>query len=185
MIGWLLTGCSPPFTENLMRKYRTGGFCEIPPGDAKAEEDKAALPLSVKNWLESHSPDTLQYGQGDSQTCIYTSFANALPHYLGLHDRAAQMIASKEDFLKLQMGGNTTPLKGLPSYMDNLGLGWLQPKSISNFSMEQITGLTQKQLLVGSLYASDGSCNHAVTVFNGLVFDSNERTCLPLLEDTL
>ena len=51
--------------------------------------------------------------------------------------------------------------------------------------MEQIIGLTQKQLLVGSLYASDGSCNHAVTVFNGLVFDSNERTCLPLLEDTL
>ena len=80
-----------------MRKYRTGGFCEIPPGDAnKAEEDKATLPLSVQNWLESHSPDTLQYGQGDSQTCIYTSFANALPHYLGLHDRAAQMIASKQ-----------------------------------------------------------------------------------------
>ena len=40
----------------------------------------------------------------------------------------------------------------------------------------QITGLTQKQLLVGSLYASDGSCNHAVTVVNGLVFDSNERS---------
>ena len=38
---------SPPFTENLMRKYRTGGFCEIPPGDSKAEEDMATLPLSV------------------------------------------------------------------------------------------------------------------------------------------
>ena len=181
---WVASNCSPAFTDNLMRKYTKGGFCEIPPGDAKAEEDKAALPLSVKNWLESHSPETLQYGQGDSQTCIYTSFANAL-HYLGLHDKAAQMIASKEDFLKSQMGGTTTPLKGLPSYLDNLGLGWLQPKSISNFSMEQIIGLTQKQLLVGSLHASDGSCNHAVTVFNGLVFDSNERTCLPLLEDTL
>ena len=92
---WVASNCSPPFTENLMKKYRTGGFCAIPPGDAKAEEDKATLPLSVQNWLESHSPETLQYGQGDSQTCIYTSFANAL-HYLGLHDRAAQMIASKQ-----------------------------------------------------------------------------------------
>ena len=102
---WVASNCSPPFTANLIRKYRTGGFCEIPPGDAnKAEEDKATLPLSVQNWLESHSPDTLQYGQGDSKTCIYTSFANTL-HYLGLHDRAAQMIASKEDFLKFQSNG--------------------------------------------------------------------------------
>ena len=34
------------------------------------------------------------------------------------------------------------------------------------------------------VYASDGTCNHAITVFNRLVFDSKEATSLPLLQDT-
>ena len=84
------------------------------------------------------------------------------------------------------MGGNSTPLRGLPVYLHALGLSWLQPKGIANFTLEDIGKLsTQNQLLVGSLYASDGTCNHAITVFNGLVFDSNEATSLPLLQDTL
>ena len=78
------------------------------------------------------------------------------------------MNINKEDFLKVQMGGNSTPLRGLPVYLHALGLSWLQPKHIANFTLEDIGKLTQNQLLVGSLYASDGTCNHAITVFNGL-----------------
>ena len=91
------------------------------------------------------------------------------------------MNTNKEDFLKVQeIGGNNTPLCGFPVYLHALGLSWLQPKRIANFTLEDIGNLTQNQLLVGSLYASDGSCNHVITVFNRLVFDSNEATSLPL-----
>ena len=105
--------------------------------------------------------------------------------WVSMADEAAEMNANKETFLNVQMGGSCTPLKGLPAYLNSLGLAWLQPKSISNYYMHDIHQLSEKQFLVGSLYASDGSCNHAITVFNGLVFDSNEATCLPLLQETM
>ena len=61
------------------------------------------------------------------------------------------MNTNKEDFLKVQMGGNSTPLRGLPVYLHALGLSWLQPKRIANFTLEDIGKLTQNQLLVSSL----------------------------------
>ena len=136
--------------KNLSDSGSVGHFCEIPPGNSRAEEHKAPLPDSVKTWLDSTPQDALPYQQGDSQTCVFTSFANAM-HYLGLHKEAAQMNTNKEDFLKVQMGGNSTPLRGLPVYLHALGLSWLQPKRIANFTLEDIGKLTQNQLLVGSL----------------------------------
>ena len=98
---WVASNISPAFADNLMRKYKAGGFCEIPPGNSRAEEDKAPLPDSVKTWLDSTPQDALPYQQGDSQTCVFTSFANAI-HYLGLHKEVAEMNTNKEDFLKAQ-----------------------------------------------------------------------------------
>ena len=55
---WVASNISPAFVaDNLMRKYKTGGFCEIPPGNSRAEEDKAPLPNSVQTWLDNTPQD--------------------------------------------------------------------------------------------------------------------------------
>ena len=70
---WMASNISPAFADNLMRKYKTGGFCEVPPGNSRAEEDKAPLPDSAQTWLDSIPQDALPYQQGHSQTCVFTT----------------------------------------------------------------------------------------------------------------
>jgi hypothetical protein len=40
-------------------------------------------------------------------------------------------------------------------------------------------------ILVGSLVASDGSVNHAITITRGWIFDSNEHKAFPLTKEAL
>ena len=44
------------------------------PGNSKADQDKAPLPATVQTWLGMSPSEDLAYQQGDSQTCVYTSF---------------------------------------------------------------------------------------------------------------
>ena len=47
------------------------------------------------------------------------------------------------------------------------------------------TDLLPKDVMMGVMVASDGSCSHAITVHGGFIFDANEQLALPLCPEAL
>ena len=62
---------------------------------------------------------------------------------------------------------------------------WIQPKVMPlGFNWESALN-DHQTIFVGVLCASDGHCNHAVTIHGKWVYDANETIALPLMRETL
>ena len=110
-----------------------------------------------------------------------SSFASAL-WFLGLTELALRVVseaASSE--------GDPFALKRLAQLVHDHPT-WMIPKRIKNavtsFKLLQ-HDLTNALAVVVLKGIPDRACNHAITVFDGLIFDSNEKFALPLTQANL
>ena len=64
---------------------------------------------------------------------------------------------------------------------------WMSPKKIKNAATFNLLehDLTNELAVVVLRGIPDRACNHAVTVFDGLIFDSNEKFAIPLTQANL
>ena len=106
---------------------------------------------------------------------MYSSFASAL-WCCGLHETAlsvASEASSKSD-------GDPFSLNSLAVFIRNLGI-WLTPTKIRNAQEFKLLEYDLSETIaVVVLNYSDGSCNHAISVHDGLILDSNEETAILL-----
>jgi hypothetical protein len=149
-------------------------FIDVPVG-AVREPRRLTLPS-----LCVPSAPPVFYQQGMYDTCVFSSMASAL--YFAGAKVAANFIQNKAKgtagcnvqnmFHKLVMMVRETDLKFLSTTS-------LPP----TFDWEH--DLHDNMIVVASLAGSDGSVHHAITMFRGWIFDSNETHALPLNKQAL
>lgn len=147
-----------------------GGFLQIPVGNS-----------TCARAVEIVSNIRLVFPQGSRQTCIYSSFASAL-WFLGMTDLSI-LVSSRAS----RSENNPFALKELAVLVHNHPT-WLTPRRIksaeSSFKLLQ-HDLSNSLAVVVLKGIPDGACNHAITVHDGLIFDSNEEFAIPLSRSNL
>ena len=136
--------------------------------------------LSYFPTLARNDAPQVRYSQGPHDTCIYSSFASAL-HYLGAKHAAHHISTTAVG----DAGSDpVTVLQRLSKRIDKTNVRFLKPSKLPK-TFVLTSEMEDNMMLVGSLVASDGSVNHAVTITQGWIFDSNEQFALPLTKEAL
>jgi hypothetical protein len=160
-----------PFLEIVKKFGKTNGFINVPPGDSKP---KCTNAISCNRF-------PIHFHQQGKQTCVCSSFASAL-WAVGL-----QSMAHKVAELASTMSETHSVLHQVGGFMSKT---WLQPVKISPkkkrpWPYPLLTADLQNAIALVVLVASDGSRSHAITVHDGLIFDSNEDFALTLCQENL
>ena len=119
----------------------------------------------------------VHFQQGKRDTCLTSSLASAL-HFIGWEEEANKLETIGQSYVE----GRADQLAMLYHIIHDIMPRWLEPKRIRK---KEALALLQQQHDYGTiklcvLEGSDGSKNHAVTIFGNLIFDSNEQLALPL-----
>ena len=146
-----------------------GGFLPIPVGNSTG-----ARAVEVISNIE------ILFRQHGRNTCIFSSFASAL-WFLGIRDMALVVASRTED-----SEGDPLALKRLAMLVHGHP-SWLTPKKIKNASTFNLLehDLSSSLAVVVLKGIPDGASNHAITVHDGLIFDSNEQFAVPLTKSNL
>ena len=159
------------FLEIVKKFGKTNGFFTVPPGDSKP---KCSNAISCNRFA-------IHFKQQEKQTCVCSSFASAL-WAVGWHS-----MAHKVAELGNTLSESHLVLQTVAKFMSNT---WLQPVKISKkkkgpWPYPLLTADLQNAIALVVLVASDGSRSHAITVHDGLIFDSNEDFALTLCRENL
>jgi hypothetical protein len=120
------------------------------------------------------------YQQGIHDTCVFSSMAAAL--YFAGAKKAANQIQNAAPGM---VGCNVQSMfHSLVRRIRTTEVKFLSVSKLSP-SFDWKNDLKDNMILVGSLEGSDGSVHHAVTLFRGWLFDSNETHALPLTKQAL
>ena len=174
------------FTEAFISQVKTRGeqhasrYLWVPCGSAKKRE----FP-----WPYNTTFPKIKYQQGKRDTCVSSSLASCM-HYLG-HVDLAQWI---EDFgVKFVSNKQNNVDRFLSSLMDQMerdqkgfSRKFMVVKLKANLFDLFSTDLdTRKYPKVLQLLGSNGGMQHAITVYDGLIFDSNLQRAVELTVDHL
>ena len=146
---------------------------------------KGFIPIPVGNSTSSRAVGIvcdveIAFRQEHRQTCVYSSFASAL-WFLGFTDLALCVIS-----YAASSQGDPFALRRLAKVVRDHPF-WMSPKKIKNAATFNLLehDLTNELAVVVLRGIPDRACNHAVTVFDGLIFDSNEKFAIPLTQANL
>jgi hypothetical protein len=136
--------------------------------------------LQVMPHLRQHDAPVVRFMQGDSDTCVFSSFASAL---YSSGDQDLVFVANQIQVLAKQYEGSVATLPSLQCIVQER-LAWLQPKCMkAHFDWQKDLG--EYDFFVGVMRDSTGSTQHAVSIHHGWIFDSNEPYALPLSQESL
>jgi hypothetical protein len=136
--------------------------------------------LEVMPQLKDPWAPVVKYQQGGKATCMFSSFALAL-HSSG--DSQLQQLANNIHRRKPQHVGVSPSLKLLKE-MVQADVRWLQPKQTRK-TFDWRRGIGPNDFFVGVICDTSGSVQHAVSIHDGWIFDSNEPFALRLNQESL
>jgi hypothetical protein len=155
------------FQELLKARGTSTGFLFIPTGNANTER-----PYPYEYNL---AYPKIKYQQGERNTCATSSIASCL-HHLGFKDTAVWI----EDFGKSFVADQTKDQHKIMNAMifhvqqsiHEFTKNWnVQKIKVSEFDIWNDENRMNPKLL--QILGSDGGVGHALTVYNGMIFDSN------------
>ena len=165
-------------------------FWHVPVGDVrKRDGEPDAIAKEVEKRKEKRP--RIAYPQGEHDTCIFSSCASAFSYanvdYLA-KSIEEQKFNSRMIRKSKRAGKPTTELGRLRDLIDDNSSFTI--KKIKKFTSPISGGgahgvLNQSAINTVIVKDSDGSRSHAITIFNGWIFDSNEDHALPLCEASL
>ena len=136
--------------------------------------------LEIMPHLKDPWAPVVKYQQGGKATCMFSSMALAL-HSSG--DWQLQQVACTIHQRRPRHVGATSFLKLLME-MVQVDARCLQPKRTRK-SFNWRKGIGPYDFFVGVIRDSSGSVQHAVSIHDGWIFDSNEPFALPLNQESL
>ena len=152
-------------------------FLSVPVGANK--------PSHLVNWaflIKDNAP-RIEYNQkGKDDLCIPKSFASIL-HHVGFTKEAYNLDRTFND-KKFCFRKNDNNLKVIYRHAIKILPNWLQCTS-KNINKIHWNDIKKYDLFLGVLEGSDGQVNHAISIFNNWIFDSNERIAIPLCKEGL
>ena len=136
--------------------------------------------LSSSSTLTVAGAPIVFHQQGTLDTCVFSSMASAL-YFAG----AKQAASFVQNAGKAHSGANAQGLfTELIRVIDKTHVGFLEKHKLPP-AFDWKNDLKSNMIFVGSLEGSDGSVHHAVTLFRGWIFDSNEKHAMPLCKEGL
>ena len=166
-------------------KNKSKRFIHVPVGDTM---HRGKLPPEVRDALEemgSVTPTEAVHQQGEEDTCVFSSFACAL-HHSG-RVREAQRV---QDSVTKQMviGKADTEIGNLQEHVLNnikeLRVWRLRGDEKTQFAMN-LDAFDKSAIYSVIINAMDGHQSHCVAIYDGWIFDSNEKSALPLCQASL
>ena len=123
----------------------------------------------------------MKYQQGDHDTCgVFSLLASAL-YYTGI-SRMKELANDLHQRSKKITGG-VNSLHLVKKIIEERA-SWLGCKKVKpTFNWKK--DLDVNMILVGVIQDSNGSCQHAVTIFQQWVFNSNKKVDLPICQESL
>ena len=157
-----------------LKRLGDNSYVPIPAGRVRT----SVLPW-VPHLLHACAPN-IKYQQGDHDTCVFSSLASALYHtgIISLKHAANDLhIKSKK------LSGGVHSLQVVKKILEERA-SWLCCRKLKpTFDWEK--DLERNMILLGVIKDSEGTCQHAVTIFRNWVFDSTEKVALPLCQESL
>jgi len=137
--------------------------------------------MSIFPGLKHEEAPPVHFIQGDIDRCVFSSLASAF-HHTHIPDlvRVARILQDKSNHLS----GGTDCLRDAKQIVEKY-VKWLQPKRMPRKTFQWDNDINQYMFFVGVIKDSTGSCQHAVTIFRGWIYDSNEPFALPLSQESL
>jgi hypothetical protein len=162
-----------PFVDEI-KTLGTQKFVPVPVGATRQSV------LEVLPHLKDPCAPVVKYQQGEKETCVFSSFASAL-HSSGLLQ--LQHLANNIHRRSRKHVGETASLKLLKEMVE-ADVRWLQPKRTRK-TFDWRGGIGPNDFFVGVIRDTCGSVQHAVSIHDGWIFDSNEPFALQLNQESL
>ena len=163
------------FVKELKMSGDRRGFVNVPVGDYKP-----SLLYEHPNLRRLGAPK-VHFNQTDGKDlCVSKSLASAL-FSIGFHEEATAIDAFGEEIMK---GAVVDALEKVKVQARAVLPSWIVIRRLPR-RFDWKHDLNARQLVLGVLSASDGSCCHAVCIHGGYVYDANEIVALPLCTEAL
>ena len=181
-IEWVQKNVEKSLTDYMKSNARKR--CQLPAGNVWIQDSDRITSLRVPN-----APPCV-HQQKDKRTCVFSSFASCV-HYLG-HDQMGirlQQLSSNQSYrmnnlerLKVAVDTSLGMQCRIKKYN---GKGSLKHRldPLNNGEMREKNDIAYPTVVV--LEGDDGGTEHAVTIYDNWVFDSNVEFALPLKQNTL
>ncbi|NJO64331.1 MAG: hypothetical protein HC836_41045 [Richelia sp. RM2_1_2] len=174
---WVTANITESFIQAIKRRAKKNKYLWIPAGNS----NKKPYPFEYNK----QNPK-IKFQQGDRQTCASSSLASCL-HALGYIESAVWV----EDYgRKYIESNNNDPSIILSALVNNLQSN--QPFLNKRFKVTQIKLSSfdiyenkDKHIYLIQPLCSDGGISHAITIHNGLIYDSNLKYAVELNKDNL
>ena len=163
----------PPFV-NEIKTLGNQKYVPVPVGATRLSV------LEVLPQLKDPCAPVVKYQQGGQATCVFSSFASAL-HSSGLLQ--LQHLANRLHQKSRKNYGGIAPLQSVRAMVES-DVRWLQPKRTRK-TFDWRTGIGPYDFFVGVIRDTCGSVQHAVSIHDGWIFDSNEPFALRLNQESL
>ena len=161
------------FTNELKRLNRA--WVDIPVGDNKPSR------LYEFPHLKVVGAPFIRYCQSDGKDlCVSKSLASVFAA-LGWESESEQINSYGEKVLR---GSGVDTMKVVKDYARSILPSWLLIQRLP-CEWNWKTDMTDEEIVLGVLFASDDSCSHAVAINGSYVYDANETVALPLCDDAL
>jgi hypothetical protein len=163
------------FTEELKSLNR--GYVDVPVGDSKISR------LSMNPELVCLHPPRVFYTQSPGRDlCVSKALASVL-HQLGFISEAEKINLYGEQFL---VGGTVDALKKIFAYAATTLPTFIQGRELPrHFDWKTMVSADLTTILLGAIWASDGSISHAIAIHGGFIYDANETLAIPLTQEAL
>ena len=170
-------------------KFKPIKFCHVPPGDPKDSLMEVPIHLCVIDESKRNDYKTIKFFQGNDRTCLLDSFCSAL-YSFGL----------TEDSIWLNQNGDSLIQSNL-NLMDNFISKVNKALSVKyqlkmrllgkagttrSMSIESLLNLDDSFPIIATLIGNNGMFGqHAISIFNGQIFDSSSQHRLKKSKDSL
>jgi hypothetical protein len=174
---WVHANIEASFLELLKKRSESSKFIWVPVGKANP-----GRPFPYK--YDKHLP-LIQYPQGKLDTCATSSFASCL-FSLGFCDAASLIEQFGRDFIVNPYNNQSCIFQSLVHFLHRCNCiefttNWTMKKLKSqNFNIWDDDEIQQQKIKLVQVLGEDGWSGHALTIFNGLIFDSNLKYAVEL-----
>ena len=160
------------YIELIKSHANTDGFINVPAGNVR----KTSLLHKHPKLVTTNSPE-LRYLQGDEDLCVVKSFVSAL-HHIGFESEAAEI----DRLYNLRKSDTETKANAMETTIRIAEKVLPKTFAYKQFGPGEFDycKLKKHSVFLGCIETSDGHVNHAVTLFQDHIFDSNEKVALRL-----
>ena len=153
------------------------GYVNVPVGDTRKHS-------TLDQRLDLQTPDSpiIRYKQGNKDLCVVRSFVSAL-HIAGFEEEASEI----DKKYMLQEGEIEMKVNALKATIAIAKITLPECFEFKHFKRGafDFSELRWNHIFVGVIETTDGHCSHAVTLFNGHIYDSNEEQAIKLCKGGL